>query len=262
MKTLFLAWQATRPAHSKGVASRLWFPIGRLDAIPEQKLFRFSYTQGAEKARDEADFSPLDAFPRLNGSYESSELFPLFQNRLLNPKRDDYAELLRRLAIDAHEVDPLDVLAVSEGRRQTDHLEVFPKILTRRDGGFVCRFFVHGWRHVSEAARERLLRMRSGESLRIALELNNPATGNAIQLQSADDYQVLGWAPRYLVADLGRAFSHEPTAIEASVIRLNLEPAPYNQRLLVQLTGRFPEKFAPMSGNEYEPIAIDSSRLN
>ncbi len=34
MKTLLLAWQAPDPV-------RAWFPIGRLDAAPEESYYRF-----------------------------------------------------------------------------------------------------------------------------------------------------------------------------------------------------------------------------
>ena len=49
MKTLYLAWQAAQPGPTGGPASRAWYPIGRLDSLPELQRFRFAYTQGAER---------------------------------------------------------------------------------------------------------------------------------------------------------------------------------------------------------------------
>ena len=78
-KTLFLAWQDKREE------SRLWFPIGRLDANVKRSLFRFRYTGGAKRAEKEAGFPLLIEFPQLQQDYQSSELFPLFRNRVIAP---------------------------------------------------------------------------------------------------------------------------------------------------------------------------------
>ena len=89
-KTLFLAWQDKE-------MSRQWFPVGRLDADVERSLYRFRYIGGAKRAQKEAGFPPLIEFPGLDENYESSELFPLFQNRVMNPARPDFTEYLRNL---------------------------------------------------------------------------------------------------------------------------------------------------------------------
>lgn len=255
MRTLFLAWQATQSLPGGVPPSRSWFPVGKLEASPEEHYYRFMYTKGAESAKA-AGFGYLDAFPKLDRVYESSELFPLFQNRVLNPRRGDYAEYVERLALDPKHVDPLDILAISEGRRQTDNLEVFPQIQPRRDGSFVCRFFLHGWRHVSHAAQARLLTMQEGDSLQVAIELNNPASGAAIQLQTSNDYHMIGWTPRYLVEDLLRALKN-PQDISARVVKMNREPAPYNQRVLIEFEGKCQSDCRPMSSPDFQPL-LDS----
>jgi hypothetical protein len=262
MKTLFLAWQAARPVLAGGVASRAWYPIGRLDAAADRPLFRFGYTQGARRAQSEAGFAPLEAFPRLEGVYEDDELFPLFQNRLMSQRRGDYRQYVERLALDPDSADPIEVLALSEGRRETDHLEVFPMLPVRRDGSFTSRFFLHGWRHVNAASQVRLKALTEGEALQVALELNNPATGAAVQIETANDYHMLGWAPRYLVTDLLKAMAESPGAISARVLRLNPEPAPANQRVLVELTGRFAEGYRPMSGHDFQPLGAAEPALH
>lgn len=63
MKTLFLAWQAPDPV-------RAWFPIGRLDAAPEESCYRFRYTGGASEAQRQTGMSPLVAFPDFHRQYE------------------------------------------------------------------------------------------------------------------------------------------------------------------------------------------------
>ncbi len=253
MKTLFLAWQDVRPDGGAGSGSRAWFPIGRLDAEPEN-VFRFAYTRGVLEAKEKSGFQALDAFPQINRVYESGELFPLFQNRVISAKREDYAEYLHRLDLLPETAGPFEILAISGGGRQTDNLEVFPKIRARRDGSFSCRFFLHGWRHVNAPSQERLNSLEPGEALRVALELNNPATGTAVQLETADDYFMVGWAPRYLVGDLLVAMAEGPRELQARVVRINPPPAPHNQRVLVEFEGKFKEGYEPMSREEFRPL--------
>jgi hypothetical protein len=254
MKTLFLAWQDKRVRGDQVDGTRAWFPIGRLDADPADSHYRFAYTRGVLQAKEKAGFQPLDAFPKFDALYESAELFPLFQNRLISTKREDYAEYLTRLDLSPEHADPFEILAISGGGKQTDNLEVFPKIQTRRDGSFACKFFLHGWRHVNAPSQERLNRLQPGEPLQVAVELNNPATGAAVQLQTANDYFMLGWAPRYLIRDVLQAIAGGPSNVSARVVRLNPPPAPHNQRVLVELEGRFTADYEPMSSEEFLPL--------
>lgn len=246
MKTLFLAWQDRSP-------KRAWYPIGRLEADVPASRYEFRYTKGAEMAQREAGFPVLPAFPEMHRRYQSAELFPLFQNRVLDPRRKDFTEYLRWLDLSPAQNDPIEILAVSGGQRQTDSLEVFPKITKRADGSFVCRFFLHGIRHVSAPAQERGRRLSEGELLRIAVELNNPATGIAIQLIS-EDYQMLGWTPRYLVHDLVQAVAHAPV-LQAKVVRVNEPSVPVSQRVLVEFSGSLAEGAEPMTSEPFQPVA-------
>jgi hypothetical protein len=196
----------------------------------------------------------LDDFPDFHAVYQSPELFPMFQNRVLNPSRSDFPEYMQWLDLDPKNNDPLDILAVSGGHRATDHFEVFPKIEREPDGSFRCRFFLHGWRHVNQASQERLQAVQAGEQLSIALELTNPATGFAVQLQTKD-YYTIGWAPRYLVSDLAEAMAEAPHRYDAKIVRVNPAPAPYKQRFLVEFTGTLPKDHEPMNSPEFQPIA-------
>jgi hypothetical protein len=248
MKSLFLAWQA--PAQS--ARSREWFPVGRLDADTDAHHYRFRYTQGAVKARDDLGFSPLLAFPDFHQDYESDELFPLFKNRVLSPKRTDFADYIRWLDLDRGNADPITILSVSGGERVTDDLEVFPRITADAEGNFRVRFFLHGLRYLGDAAIKRAMRLEVGEKLQIMVEVNNPATRLAVALATVD-YQMIGWAPRYLVEDLVTGAPNAP-ALEAKVARMNDEAAPLNQRILIDYSGRAPSGKQPMSTPDFTPL--------
>ena len=245
MSTLFVAWQAPEP-------TRAWFPIGRLDASADRRDFVFQYTHGALRAHERAGFEPLIAFPEFDRRYEAGELFPLFKNRVLESNRKDFSEYLNWLDLDPANADPIEILGLTGGERQTDSLEVFPKVLKLPDGTIRCRFFMHGLRHVPAAARQRADQLAEGETLQVAIEVNNPATGHAVQLQTADGH-LIGWAPRYLVSDL-RAALLEHSTISASVQRINRLGAPFARRVLVELRGGVPAAFQPMTSDEYTVV--------
>ena len=155
-RTLFLAWQAPE--------SRQWFPVGRLDVESEPLFHRFRYTRGARRAQGQAKF-PLSAeFPYIAKDYRSKHLFVSFGNRVIARGRPDRKDHLRALGLEEN-ADPIEILSVNEGRRVTDAYQVFPKLSKDEQGKFICRFFLHGWRYASPAARERIDGLEEQEEL-------------------------------------------------------------------------------------------------
>jgi hypothetical protein len=244
--TLFLAWQDR-------ARTRRWYPIGRLDADIAKKRYLFRYTHGADAAFKEAAFAPLWDFPELRRTYESGDLFPLFQNRVMTPTRPDFSKYLEQLDLTPQQADPIEILSVTGGGRATDAFEVFPKLELQADGTFACRFFLHGSRHVNDFSQQRIERLHAGERLGVTLELTNPATRLAVQIQT-EDYQMIGWAPRYLVPDLATAMTKSDGEFRAHVVRVNPSPAPSNQRVLVEFQGTWISDREPMSGEEFLPL--------
>lgn len=253
MNTLFLAWQAPEPRRS-------WFPIGRLDVSDSRDDYCFRYVRGALAAEKTEGFRPMPVFPDLDRVYRSNELFSLFQNRVMTPQRKDFSAYLSSLSLESDRYDPIEMLAITGGARATDNFEVFPKIIKRADGTFKCRFFLHGLRHVAASAQLRAETLQPGEVLGVSIELTNPVTRTALQLHSAD-YQMLGWAPRYLVNDLLKVIADQST-LHATVVRVNEAPAPDKRRLLVELQGHLSDTYEPMSGELFRPIPALASDLD
>lgn len=243
-QTLFLAW------HGAG-ENRLWFPVGRLDADLESSDYRFRYTGGAERAQSEVGFPLILGFPKLAKDYRSTELFPLFRNRVMPRARPDFPSYLKALGFEGN-AEPVEILAVNGGRRVTDHYEVFPKLVKEPDGNFTCRFLLHGSRYVNPSGQERLEILKPGEELLIALELNNPATQLAVQIQTTD-YQILGWAPNYLVDDLTGAMAESSGKYKAHAVRVHHYQNAPRPSLLVELSSYW-DKHEPMSTPDYQPL--------
>ena len=241
-KTLFLAWQD----QDKRKKSHPWFPVGRLDII-EPELYRFRYIVGAKLA----GYIPFIDFPELYGDYRSSELFALFRNRVIAQGRPDRMAYLSNLDLPEN-ATPFEILSVNGGTRVTDSYEVFPKLEKDADGYFTCRFFLHSWRHANKEAQERIDYLKPEEELYVTLELTNPATKLAVQIQTTD-YYMIGWTPRYLVSDLAMAMTEGPNDYTAKVVRVNPMPAPSSQRVLIEMRGRW-KKHEPMSSKDFQPL--------
>ena len=243
-QTLFLAWQGVGE-------NRAWFPVGRLDADVATPEYRFRYLKGAERAQEQAGFSTILSFPELTKDYRSPELFPLFRNRVMNPARPDFPNYLKTLGLDGS-AEPVEILAVNGGGRVTDSYEVFPKLVKKSDGSFTCRFLLHGSRHVNRSGQERLESLNPGDKLLVALELNNPETRLAVQIQTVD-HQILGWTPHYLVEDLTKAMAESSGKYAAKVVRVNPQRHSLRPSLLVELSSYW-DNHEPMSGPEYQPL--------
>lgn len=239
-----MAWQSSY--------NRAWYPIGRLDVNTTSNEYVFAYTIGAEEAQKEVGFQPLASFPDFEKVYKSRELFPIFESRILSPNRREFKDYISTMDLNPQTADPLEILALTNGERLTDNLEVFPKIEKSIDGSFACRFFLHGWRHTNQHSETRLLKLKHGEGLRLAIELDNPATKIALTLLS-DDYYMLGWTPRYLVRELLETIQRSPMDVSASVVKVNTE-APHRQKVLIEIKGKWPEGYSPMATKEFQLI--------
>ena len=86
----------------------------------------------------------------------------------------------------------------------------------------------------------------------MAIEVNNPATGLAIQIQTGDGH-LIGWAPRYLIEDLSPGLL-VPSAVQAEVRRINELGAPFARRVLIELRCGLPSSFEPMTSSDYEVL--------
>lgn len=228
-----------------------WSPVGRLDFV--DGVYRFVYTRGARTARD---FHPFPGMENLEGIYESAELFPVFANRLLSKSRPEYDAFLAWSGFDpANPPDPIAILGVTEGIRQTDQIEVFPCPVPDANGCYLNKFFVHGLRYTSEAARSRVLTLSANEPLVPMLDLCNAADPQAVSLRTEQrERLLLGYVPRYLAQDVWKLFQGcAPEYVRVFVHRVNRD-APTQQRLLCRMEACWPANFEPCKGEAFEPI--------
>jgi hypothetical protein len=187
--------------------------------------------------------------------YESEEPFPLFANRLLSRSRPEYEAFLRWGGFDPdNPPDPIAILGVTEGIRQTDFIEVFPCPIPDAEGCYLNKFFLHGVRWRGEAAIDRISRLRPGEQLVVRPDPGNPVDPNAVGVYADAGEAMIGFVPRYLARDVKLLLEHcNPDFVQMFVERINRD-APLQQRVLCRMRACWPPGFQPCSDDAFRPI--------
>jgi hypothetical protein len=248
--TLLVAWRS-------GAPERGWQPVGRLEH-DDSGVYRFVYTHGAKLL---PDFQPFPEMGNLEEIYESEELFPVFANRLLPKSRPEYEAYVRWGGFDPdNPPDPISILGVTEGRRQTDSIEVFPCPVPDSTGCYVNKFFVHGLRWLPAAAQDRINYLEPGEKLYMMADFFNESDRQAVALRTQKGERFLiGYVPQYLARDAWKILEGcSPDFIDVYVERINKE-APRQQRLPCRMNACWPEGFRLCDGDEFRPIPAQVS---
>lgn len=241
-RRIYLSWQS--PADGRR------YIVGRLERT--QGKYRFVYTQGVKNRR----FLPVMGMSDLHRAYESETLFPIFENRLLSERRPEYPRYIRWLGLAEGNVDELEVLARSEGRKATDSFQTHPD-LTAEDGHMEVCFFVHD---VLQCESEAMLDvLAEGETLQLRFEADG-ADRRVALICAGQPERRLGYLPPYLVFVTGDFLRQWPDSVEVCVKRIN-EDAPYDLKLLCSMVCdvsglpnqqfELGEEFAPLGENQY-----------
>ncbi len=274
MKTIYIAWQDT--------IAQCWLPVGQLTFTAEKApgelalgfkpragggdakrshsltggVYRFVYTKGALKSKS---FLPFGRMDDLKSVYESIDLFPLFSNRLLSKTRPEYKDFLHWLDIRENEDDPLALLALTEGKRETDNLEVFPRPERTIEGKYLMKFFSHRIGNLPTQAVQMINKLHTGDQLLLMPDPQNPHDRYAIALRN-NETTIVGYCPRYLTEDFHYLLKEcAPKDINIQVERVNSD-APIQLRLLCQITAPWQKKFKPCSGKNYQRVIKVNSK--
>jgi hypothetical protein len=234
-------------------------PIGFLSY--DGHVYRFMYIRNVTQVEG---FQPLLGFERLDRSYESNQLFPLFAQRVMAPRRPDYQQYVSRLGLDG-DPDPWEQITRSQGRREGDALQFLPEPTV--NGGVLSALFLgNGLRHmpaevhrlngkeirVSVEQVEAALRgLSPGDLLDLAAEPENQKNRLAIMV-TAPSLVPVGWVPDLLLDDLHRLL--ENANVTVSVEHANGPDAPSHIRLLVRLTASLTDDFRFFSGDCWAPL--------
>ncbi|HEY1624979.1 MAG TPA: hypothetical protein VGG16_14380 [Streptosporangiaceae bacterium] len=239
---------------------RLIEPIGLLEY--DGQRYRFGYISHALNVKG---FRPLLGFRDLYARYVSDKLFPLFAQRVMDPRRPDYQRYVRRLGLD-EDATPWEQIARSQGRRQGDTIQLLPEPVNEH-GVITGRFLVHGVRHVpglsrmldsravqvdSEQVEAALAALRPGDVLGIASEPGNEVNSLALMVV-AQRVTPVGWIPNLLLEDMHRLMARTDVSVTAE--HVNGPDAPWHLRVLARLTARGAGDFRFFTGEKWELLA-------
>lgn len=226
-------------------AEGFYRPVGFLEGVsgPHSVEYAFRYLRSAV---ERVGFRPFLGFSDPHRSYRSGGLFPLFAERIMDPRRPEHPVFLAALDLEG-EVTPLEVLARSGGQRAGDGIMLLPVPEVAADGSTECLFLVHGMRFVP-GADERVARLRPGDRLSLRPEYDNPANPRALFVVEDDD-QPLGYVPDALLD-----YVHAVRDPEVAVVRVNGPEVGSRLRLLIRLAGRVDAGYQPFSGPEWAAV--------
>lgn len=227
--------------------TRKWTVIGVLER--EGDSYKFSFTKGSRTIPNFQRFGALKDDVTL-----SHEIFAFFYNRILNPSRPEFQNMLKWLNLDNSNYDLFDILALTEGKRATDRIEIFMAPFPK-NGRFQVIFFVHGIRYTHLANQAVLDKVEAGTKLYLMRDVQNDKDENAIALRTGNPVCFLGYLPRYLSVDVVELLKLvDVNKITTSIIKCNLD-APMSFRYLCQIDAPWPDTFKPCTGEEYQPLA-------
>lgn len=203
--------------------TRLFTRVGELSRAGDGYVF--TYDNGITRA--------LPGLP-LGRDHRSTNLFPVFAERILSPSRPDRRMTLAQLDLDAG-AEPFEVLARSGGRRTGDTYELTP---IPEPGPVSLLFLVHGVSHLPKTGQECVDSLRAGDALELVREPGNPVNPQAIQVTRMG--MPIGYVPDPLIDIVARVLGadHGP---RLSVARVNPRDAGFHMRILVAMDGYLPE---------------------
>jgi hypothetical protein len=224
----------------------IYRPVGFLDARSQGDGvgYRFAYLASAVRR---PSFQPLLGFRDTTRAYESTGLFPLFAERIMDPRRPDRPLFLAALDLAEDEATPLEVLARSGGQRPGDGIFLIPVPRIEEDGSTICTFLVHGIRYV-EGAAERVDVLQPGDRLCLSAEPDNPVNAHAL-LVTETEGRPLGWVPDALLE-----YVHRVEDRQLTVVRVNPPEVGTRLRLLVRLEGSAASDRQPFTGPDWMTI--------
>lgn len=239
-ESVYVAWQSPD--------SRNWHVIGNLQN--KGSCYSFNYTQGVENL---GKFTPFSGMEDLRKTYVSEDLFPLFKNRLLSPRRPEYPYFIQWLGLNSEDATPLEILGRSGGQRTTDQLQMFKRIEVDDDGYFEHVFFCHGLSYLSESTLERVTSsIKIGEELKMCLDVQNSYDPNAVAIRASNPAELIGYCPRYLAEDILKMLKDDPKSVHLVVANLS-EEAPSNYKVMCKISGKLSRSVSCnlMNQNEY-----------
>jgi len=228
--------------------SRLWVPVAQLSHSNGKYIF--NYTNGAKTD----NFMTFGNMVKLDNTYQSDELFPLFKNRLLSKSRPEYDDYMGWLDIDSNDITPMNELSKSSGIRATDSLQIFPIPEKNAENKYEVYFFAHGLSHMAKTCIDRIKLLEKNDKLFLMQDIQNEYDPLALVLRTDEPPEMVGYCPAFFVKDFNKLIQlNDKENVKVTIEKVNPE-APIQYRLLCKLTTSWPEGFLPFDDEEYSLV--------
>lgn len=205
--------------------------------------YRFEYLASALV---DPTFRTLPGLSRIGEPNISEDLFPLFQERLMSSRRDDFSSTMTALGLPEN-ATPMEVLARTGGHRAGDFIELIEvPTFDSDDGDISFTFFSHGVRYMTDEAQAAIAHLRPGHALSLRLDSANAVNPRALLM--ADGRLSMGYVPDPLVN-----FVHDVIARDHDlrVEQANGPEVAFHFRLRVRLTGQIDPAKPPFTGPQW-----------
>lgn len=226
--------------------------------------YRFNYVQNVLSIED---FQPLLGFSDLHRSYEATTLFPLFAQRVMDPRRADYTNFITSLGL-ADSPSPWEQLSHSGGRRAGDTLQLLPvpAPVEGKIDTWEFSFLVHGMRHIAGSPRiinglemcvtrdqqeAAIKSLTSGAEVSLVPEPSNPQNELAILVSDKNSIP-LGYVPDLFTADLSTL---DLNNLSCTVEVVNGPDAPWHMRLVAKLRCTVPAGFQFFTDSSWQILS-------
>ncbi|SMQ75235.1 hypothetical protein SAMN06295909_3729 [Plantibacter sp. VKM Ac-1784] len=246
---LVVTWQHP---HTRDVS-----PVAILTQDPSG--YRFEYLSRASAV---PGFRSLLGFPDFERVYTSIELFPLFAQRAMDPRRPDYSRYVDDLGL-GDDATPWEQIARSGGTKESDTLQLFP-VPRFIDGQWRCHFLVSGMRYMmskevvvhgqpipvcsEQDYEDRLAKLKTGDEVSLHHEEANASSDHALLVLTAGELP-LGYAPDWLASEIFE-FSNQDV-LDFSISKINPIEAGWHMRLVVEMDAALPAGYRFFDGSNW-----------
>lgn len=240
--------------------SRQIIPIGRFGH--DTGSYTFAYTRAAAEIEG---FRPLPGMRDLRRRYVSGRMPAVFDQRVMESDRPDYAAYLASLGLDPAAASPWEQIVRSGGARAGDTLQ-FMRVPVVSEGRARARFFANGVRHIASSEHRMSGRRVSVSAEEQEAALCSLSAGDVVSIEVEDGNRVdpcaclitvdsvpVGWVPQALSPGLRQLLERGP--VTATVLRVGAPGSPPHLRLVVDLNVAAPHDFQFDAEGWWEPLA-------
>ncbi|MCB1624724.1 MAG: hypothetical protein KDI32_09060 [Pseudomonadales bacterium] len=228
--------------------------LGRMVPVGELSFsngrYVFGYTCGALHLGARTHVVPLPGLPNLTQRYQSKTLFPVFLAALDLHRADDLRAALRARRLDLDAADFLSMLAVPTRLHTPQMLVTVPSLRGDHEGAFRCRFFTPG----PARSAPPIGALTVGQLLRVNLVQADGGKRRRVEIVTANG-EFIDWLPEFLVAELVPVW-RSGLSLRVELLANESHATARDERLLIELSGRWPDGYTPMQLLVFSPIVI------